>query len=221
MEREFYCVKKTASVHRVKSGVRTGMDTEIHQITKGDAKGRVTTAGHVCFEFDAAACIELNADLSIGHNLRPGSSAETYLKMRENARLIVNGYFKMFYGASIELFPGAVLTLGSGFLNSDCVIACANQITIGDGAAIGRKVMIYDSDHHEILDKQGRQTNAPAPVVIGKHVWIGVGAVILKGVTIGDGAVIAAGAVVTHDVPPRCMAAGNPAKIIKNNIDWK
>ncbi|MGE4271299.1 MAG: DapH/DapD/GlmU-related protein [Desulfitobacterium sp.] len=197
------------------------MAAEIYRITKEDAKGSVTTAGHVCFELDTTACVELNADLSIGHNLRLGSRAETYLKMREKARLVVNGYFKVFYGTSIELFPGAVLTLGSGFLNSDCVIACADRITIGDGASIGRKVMIYDSDHHEILDKQGRRTNPPAPVEIGKHVWIGAGAVILKGVTIGDGAVIAAGAVVTHDVPPRCMAAGNPAKIIKDNIDWK
>ena len=50
---------------------------------------------------------------------------------------------------------------------------------------------------------------------------IGFGAVILKGVTIGDGAVIAAGAVVTQDVPSRCLAAGVPARVVREDITWK
>ena len=58
------------------------------------------------------------------------------------------------------------------------------------------------------------------PVVIGNHVWIAAGAMILKGVTIGDGAVIAAGAVVTKDVPAYCLAAGVPARVIRENVLW-
>ena len=58
-------------------------------------------------------------------------------------------------------------------------------------------------------------------VVIGNHVLIGYGAVVLKGVTIGDGAVIAADAVVTDDVPAGCMVAGVPAKVIKEGVVWK
>ena len=56
---------------------------------------------------------------------------------------------------------------------------------------------------------------------IGNKVWIASGAMILPGITIGDGAIVAAGAVVTKDVPSRCMVAGVPAKVIKENVDWK
>lgn len=58
-------------------------------------------------------------------------------------------------------------------------------------------------------------------VRIGDKVWIATNAMILPGVTIGDGAIVAAGAVVTKDVPPRCMVAGVPAKVIKENVEWK
>lgn len=197
------------------------MDGEVYKIIKGDQKDYLSTLGNVIFDLHSTASIELNAKLSMGHNLRLGSSAETYLKMHAGSSLIVNGNFRAFYGSSIEVFSGGVLTLGSGYINSDCVIACSNRITVGDGAAIARGVCIYDSDHHEISDDQGTLINLPAPVMIGNHVWIGLGVIILKGVKIGDGAVIAAGAVVTHDVPPRCVAAGNPAKVIKENIEWK
>lgn len=58
-------------------------------------------------------------------------------------------------------------------------------------------------------------------VNIGNKVWIATNAIILPGVTIGDGAIIAAGAVVTKDVPSRSMVAGVPAKVIKENVEWK
>ncbi len=54
-----------------------------------------------------------------------------------------------------------------------------------------------------------------APTIIGRNAWVGVNVTILPGVTIGDGAIIAAGAVVTHDIPQHSLAAGVPAKVIK------
>jgi len=66
------------------------------------------------------------------------------------------------------------------------------------------------------LDPAHRKDVIPAPVHIGRDVWIGANAVILPGVTIGDGAVIAAGAVVTKDVPENTVAGGVPAKVIKS-----
>lgn len=56
---------------------------------------------------------------------------------------------------------------------------------------------------------------------IGNKVWIASGAMILRGVTIGEGAIIAAGAIVSKDVPARCMVAGVPAKVVKENVYWK
>jgi len=197
------------------------MDEEVRKIIKSNSRGCIDTSGNVVFDVHPTAEIVLNADFSLGYNLRKGSSAETYLKMHANSILAINGYFKAFYNSSIEIFSGGTLALANSYINSDCVIACANYISIGDGTAIARGVFIYDSDQHKILGENDKQTNLSAPVVIGNHVWIGVGAVILKGVTIGDGAVIAAGAVVTRSIPAGCIAAGNPAKVIKRNVVWR
>jgi maltose O-acetyltransferase len=71
------------------------------------------------------------------------------------------------------------------------------------------------------LDAERRRAGEPSPpesvrpVVIGNDVWIGTGAVILKGVTVGDRSVIAARAVVTRDVRPDAVVAGNPARVVK------
>lgn len=60
-----------------------------------------------------------------------------------------------------------------------------------------------------------RHVHHIAPIVIGRDVWIGSGAILLPGVHVGDGAVVAAGAVVRADVPARTIVAGVPARIIK------
>ena len=59
------------------------------------------------------------------------------------------------------------------------------------------------------------------PGEIEENVWVGSRALILKGVRVGKGSIVAAGAVVTKNVPPNCIVAGNPAKVVKENISWK
>ena len=59
-----------------------------------------------------------------------------------------------------------------------------------------------------------------SPVVIHDHVWVGARVTILKGVEIGEGAVVAAGSVVTHDVPAHALVGGNPARVIRQDVDW-
>jgi acetyltransferase-like isoleucine patch superfamily enzyme len=102
-------------------------------------------------------------------------------------------------------------------------ITCANRVTIGDRCLTGKWVTITDNSH----GRTDRETLMTAPikrslfskgsVIIGDNVWIGDKATILPGVSIGNGAVIAANAVVTKDVPAYSVAAGNPARIIKQN----
>lgn len=100
-------------------------------------------------------------------------------------------------------------------------ITACSQITIGDNLLTGRYVYISDNSHGSskyeelLLHPHKRPLHVKGPVVIGDNVWICEHACILSGVTIGDGAIIAANAVVTHDVPPYCVAAGVPAKVIK------
>ena len=101
------------------------------------------------------------------------------------------------------------------FMNHNCSITCAEEITIGDACNIANNVVIVDHDHR--LGKVGVENGLEStPVHIGRNVWIGANAVILRGVSIGDGAIIAAGAVVNHDIPAHEIWGGIPAKKIKN-----
>lgn len=99
------------------------------------------------------------------------------------------------------------------FFNAGVKIQDQGGVTIEDGVLIGHNVIIATLDHS--LDANHRGNMLPAPIHIGKNVWIGANATICKGVTIGDGAVIAAGAVVTTNVPENTVFGGVPAKLIK------
>ncbi len=93
-------------------------------------------------------------------------------------------------------------------------ILAARSITLGDNTMLGSNVLISDSDWHDLYDR----TSAPgdgAPIVTGKNAWIGERSIICKGVTIGENSIIGAGSVVTKDIPSNVVAAGNPAKVVK------
>ena len=103
------------------------------------------------------------------------------------------------------------------FINAGCKFQDQGGIVIEEGALIGHGVILATLDHDMMPEK--RQQLHPAPIHIGKRVWVGAGAVITKGVTIGDDAVVAAGAVVNKDVPPETIVGGVPAKVIKSIYD--
>ncbi len=107
------------------------------------------------------------------------------------------------------------VTIGDCVLISPGVrISASDEITIGDGCMIANGVYITDSDWHTVYNRMERSSEV-TPVHIGRNVWIGDRATVLKGVSIGDNSVIAASAVVTRDVPPNVIVAGNPARIVK------
>lgn len=93
------------------------------------------------------------------------------------------------------------------------------KIVIGDDCMIPNNVTIRTGDSHAIL-QDGIKINEESDVIIGKHVWIGNGATILKGVHIADGSVIGSGSIVTADVEANAIYAGNPARKVKSNISW-
>lgn len=103
------------------------------------------------------------------------------------------------------------------FINSGCRFQDQGGIIIGDGVLIGHNVVLATLNHD--IDPRKRSNLHPAPIVVGKNVWIGANATVVPGVTIDDGAIIAAGAVVTKDVPPNVIVGGVPAKIIKKIED--
>jgi maltose O-acetyltransferase len=112
-------------------------------------------------------------------------------------------------------------------VNMNCTFLDDNRIEIGDHALIAPNVQIYTAFHPtHAKDRFGDPKpdgsfefckTQTAPVVIGKNVWIGGGAVILPGVTIGDNVVIGAGSVVTKDIPSDTIAYGNPCRVIREN----
>jgi acetyltransferase-like isoleucine patch superfamily enzyme len=93
-------------------------------------------------------------------------------------------------------------------------ISAANSIKIADSCMLASHVYITDSDWHGIYDRS-MPPNETNQVILKKNVWIGDSAIVCKGVTIGENSIIGAGAVVTCNIPPNVIAAGNPAKIIK------
>jgi acetyltransferase-like isoleucine patch superfamily enzyme len=117
-----------------------------------------------------------------------------------------------------NIFDNPELIIGSHCsINYWTVISVEQRVEIGDHCAIAGKTMIFDNSSHGIHFENGRQMTRDdvAPVKIEDHVWIGTGSLILKGVTIGKGAVVGAASVVTKDIPPRTIVAGNPARIVK------
>ncbi len=114
---------------------------------------------------------------------------------------------------------GARLVVGDGFAMSGGSICAAQSIIIGNNVAIGANSAVIDTDFHPLrpADRQEQPNDGRiAPVVIEADVFIGANCLILKGVRIGQGAVIGAGSVVVSDVPPHCVAAGNPAIVVRS-----
>lgn len=177
---------------------------------------RVYRSGNVILRKNAT--ISNSGFLKIGYRWYKEKGNYTDVVLGINSKLIVKGDFSILTGTKISLRDGGVLELGSGFMNNNCQIICSEKISIGNHVAIGSDVVIRDDDDHEIISHQHTKT---IPVSIGDHVWIGQRAMILKGVNVGNGAIIGAGSVVTKNIPSNCLVAGNPAKIIKENVEWK
>ena len=100
------------------------------------------------------------------------------------------------------------------FINMGCKFQDQGGIYIGDGSLIGHNVVLATLNHAK--SPKDRSTMIPAPIHIGKHVWIGANATVLPGVTVGDGAIVAAGAVVAKDVPENSIVGGVPATILRH-----
>jgi acetyltransferase-like isoleucine patch superfamily enzyme len=117
---------------------------------------------------------------------------------------------------------GGRLEIGSRvFINQGASVVAAEYIEIGDDCRIGDFAAVYDSNYHAL--EPGRPLS-PAPVVIGRNVWLGRQAIVLPGSRLGDHVVVGAGAVVTGEIPDRVLVAGNPAKIIRTldvPDDWR
>lgn len=121
-------------------------------------------------------------------------------------------------GANSRVMPGMSVVRGNQIsignnvvVMYNCLMMGAGGITIEDDVRVAANVQLI-SNNHDLID---REVLTCKPVVLKRNCWIGAGASILPGVTIGQNAVVGAGSVVTKDVAPNTVVAGNPAKLIK------
>ena len=112
------------------------------------------------------------------------------------------------YGYNIFLDEGV-------YMNFNCIILDPNKVHIGKNVQIGSNVQIITATHPLDADLRIKGPELAYKILIGNQVWIGSGAIILPGVTIGANSTIGAGSVVTKDIPPSVIAAGNPCRIMK------
>lgn len=120
------------------------------------------------------------------------------------------------------ILPGARIVIGKESGLTSSTLSAATAIQIGERVLIGAGCLITDSDHHVVRPLQGesrRYLGLPEPVpndriLIEDDVFIGARSIVLKGVRIGQSSVIAAGSIVTRDIPPYAIAAGNPCKVV-------
>jgi acetyltransferase-like isoleucine patch superfamily enzyme len=140
------------------------------------------------------------------------------------------GHASSIYGASVlDVGMRGRLSIGDFVLVNGAWLTCDREIEIGDYTLISWNVVIMDTYRFALHPATRRQqllessreparlsaTSAGQAVRIGRNVWIGFDCCVLPGVTIGDGAVIGARSVVVEDVPPYSLAAGNPARVVR------
>jgi acetyltransferase-like isoleucine patch superfamily enzyme len=138
--------------------------------------------------------------------------------MVKNHGRITIGERLLLYGTTVrgELVtgPGGILEIGNRvFINYGVSISAHSHVKIGNRCQIGNYSLIMDNDYHQAGDKT--MLGRSKPILLEDDVWLGARVIVLKGVTIGQGAVIGAGSVVTRDIPPRSVAVGQPARVVK------
>jgi acetyltransferase-like isoleucine patch superfamily enzyme len=168
------------------------------------------------------------ADFShiLNAQLRLRGKARAPFSVRLQGRVQFSGCGEVVLGEGVSfngtVVPVELVTYTSGrieignhtFVNYGSSIAARASVKIGSHCLLGHYTFVMDNNQHDTV----KHSVLPGsdPVIIEDHVWIGSKAVILPGVRIGSRAVIGAGSIVTKDIPPRCVAAGNPARVLRH-----
>lgn len=154
---------------------------------------------------------------------RDMANSKTIWEVKGN--LIIGGTVTLGRGTHICIDKNGTLALGNNFcVTGNSSIICQKEISIDKDCLISWDVLIMDTDFHPIKNTQGNIINAPRPIHIGKHVWIGCRNTILKGVSIADNVIVSANSTITKSITENYCAVGgigNNVEIIKKDIYWE
>lgn len=141
----------------------------------------------------------------------------TYLNVA--GKLKFNGDYRIGKGCRFDIDKNAVAEFGYGSITANTTFIIVHGLKVGDGCAISWGCQFLDEDFHEV--QYAGKVSKPHPIEIGDHVWIGCNVTVLKGSKIPDGCVVASGSVVRSRFETKnALIAGNPAKVIKEDVTW-
>lgn len=164
-----------------------------------------------------------------GEDVRFGPSSRV-LNAGDMSRIVVGGKTLVDGELMVHDYGGRIVIGESAYIGMGSRVWSGDEVRIGNHVFVAHNVTITDTNSHQTDAEERAEhyqrtvvegkpfekgTIQTAPVVIGDHAWINFNVAILKGVTIGEGAIIGAGSVVTKDVPPYVLSAGNPARVVR------
>ena len=158
-------------------------------------------------------CFIRNGNIIIGNN---------FITFGSNVSLGRNGTLSAWKKYNLIKYQPEIIIQDDTSIGDEFHITCINKIRVGKSVLMGKKVTITDNSHgintinERNISPIRRDLFTKGAVIIGDNVWIGDKATILPGVTIGNGSIVAANSVVSKDIPEFVVAAGIPAKVIKN-----
>lgn len=171
---------------------------------------------------------QFRENAEIGPNVRLALNARLInLSEKSRARLpgdcVIRGVLKLEAGARLEI--GRFCYIGDGV-----VISAKESVTIGESTLIAHGVQLFDNNTHPTSaaqrelqfrrmigykDRNGPMVIESAPIAIGRRCWVGMNSIVMKGVSIGDDTIVASGSVVVASLPEGVIAAGNPARVVR------
>lgn len=168
-----------------------------------------------------------------GKNVKFSSRSKIYLQDGATSNQLILDDEVWLYGRIILQSQG-VCKLGKYVkVGNSTTIQCVNKVEIGDCTIVADNVVITDNNNHPLSPSYRKEWavnysddtlslwrhSVSKPTIIEQNVWIGANSRICKGVRIGEGSIVAASSIVTKDVPPYSIVAGNPARIVKTLQD--
>jgi acetyltransferase-like isoleucine patch superfamily enzyme len=187
------------------AGRRAGLSSSAKKQTTKSAKWRVEISGS-------------GHEISIADSADLGDS--TINVSGEGCRVVIGEHVSGTIDASVS--DGGTLVIGQATtIEQAHIVSQGAAVEIGEDCVLSQGVDIRNTDAHAILDLgSGERINPDETVRIGRHVWMGKQAMVLKGTTIGDGAIVAPRALVAEDLPPNSQCAGVPARVLRRDIAW-